>query len=248
MISGGRIRLPPSAAWRMPLRDSQIANSTKPPPAVRTQVISAAHSIETAPRFARPRLCKHLNETGADLWPTPVRYRIRSVAAAVFGAAATIAVAVLDAEPSEREHAVDRDPARLYEGARGDDGQRVSGRSGEGQHRAARVDRDLGRRRVGHGAFGLVLVLVLVLVVGLADRDERECVAGAGLDEQLDLLSRRQRRQGHAGNGDLDRKTLERDDERGDAHENALDLDSPRRGDRREVVLDEIAVLELDLE
>src|SRR3954453_11391337 len=185
MISGGRIRLPPSAAWRMPLRDSQIANSTKPPPAVRTQVISAAHSIETAPRFARPRLCKHLNETGADLWPTPVRYRIRSVAAAVFGAAATIAVAVLDAEPSEREHAVDRDPARLYEGARGDDGQRVSGRSGEGQNRAPAGDRDLGRRRVGHRA--LRLDLVLVLVVGLADRDERECVAGAGLDEQLDL-------------------------------------------------------------
>src|SRR4051812_24050116 len=160
MISGGRIRLPPSPVWRMPPRDSQIAKSTKPPPAVMTQVISAAHSIESALRFACQRLCKHLNETGADVWPAPVRYRLCSVAAAVVRPATTVAVAVLDAEPREGEDTVDRDSARLDERARGDDGQRVSRRSGEGQHRAARVDRDPGRRRVGHPALRLDLVLV----------------------------------------------------------------------------------------
>jgi hypothetical protein len=33
----------------MPPRASQIASSTKPPPAVTTQVINAAHFIETSP-------------------------------------------------------------------------------------------------------------------------------------------------------------------------------------------------------
>src|SRR5947207_696774 len=44
-INGGRIRFPPSCCWPMPPRISQIESSTKPPPAVSTQVISAAHFI-----------------------------------------------------------------------------------------------------------------------------------------------------------------------------------------------------------
>ena len=43
-------------------------------------------------------------------------------------------------------------------------------------------------------------------------------------------------------------QALERDDERRDAHEAPLDLDGARRGHWSEVVLDEVAVLELDLE
>ena len=45
MISGGRMRLPAPACCRMPPRASQIESKTKPPPAVTTQVISAAHFI-----------------------------------------------------------------------------------------------------------------------------------------------------------------------------------------------------------
>src|SRR6059058_1936648 len=44
-ISGGRIRLPASCCWRIPPRINQIESSTKPPPAVITQAISAAHFI-----------------------------------------------------------------------------------------------------------------------------------------------------------------------------------------------------------
>src|SRR2546425_7827114 len=44
-ISGGRIRLPASCCWRIPPRISQIESSMKPPPAVITQAISAAHFI-----------------------------------------------------------------------------------------------------------------------------------------------------------------------------------------------------------
>src|SRR5438270_4891752 len=44
-ISGGRIRLPASCCWRIPPRISQIESSTKPPPAVITQAINAAHFI-----------------------------------------------------------------------------------------------------------------------------------------------------------------------------------------------------------
>src|SRR5437588_13126806 len=44
-INGGRIRLPASCCWRIPPRMSQIESSTKPPPAVITQAISAAHFI-----------------------------------------------------------------------------------------------------------------------------------------------------------------------------------------------------------
>src|SRR5919204_863328 len=44
-ISGGRILLPPSPSCRIPPRISQIESSTKPPPAVMTQVTSAAHFI-----------------------------------------------------------------------------------------------------------------------------------------------------------------------------------------------------------
>src|SRR5207248_11386464 len=50
-ISGGRIRLPASCCCRIPPRISQIESSTKPPPAVITQAISAAHFI-TPPLFA----------------------------------------------------------------------------------------------------------------------------------------------------------------------------------------------------
>src|SRR5215475_1882551 len=45
---GGRIRDPPSAPWRMPPRASQIESKTKPPPAVMTQAISAAHFIASS--------------------------------------------------------------------------------------------------------------------------------------------------------------------------------------------------------
>src|SRR5438874_535512 len=50
-ISGGRIRLPASCCCRIPPRISQIESSTKPPPAVITQAINAAHFI-TPPLFA----------------------------------------------------------------------------------------------------------------------------------------------------------------------------------------------------
>src|SRR5438046_6026945 len=50
-ISGGLIRLPASCCWRIPPRISQIDSSTKPPPAVITQAIKAAHFI-TPPLFA----------------------------------------------------------------------------------------------------------------------------------------------------------------------------------------------------
>src|SRR5437588_9343641 len=65
-ISGGRIRLPPACCCRIPPRISQIESSTKPPPAVITQAINAAHII-TPPLFApaserlaqRPSLYRH---------------------------------------------------------------------------------------------------------------------------------------------------------------------------------------------
>src|SRR5919206_706588 len=44
-ISGGLIRLPPSRPCRIPPRASQIVSKTKPPPAVSTQAMSAAHFI-----------------------------------------------------------------------------------------------------------------------------------------------------------------------------------------------------------
>src|SRR5436190_1912584 len=44
-INAGRIFVPGVPSCRMPLRDSQIASSTKPPPAVTTHAISAAHFI-----------------------------------------------------------------------------------------------------------------------------------------------------------------------------------------------------------
>src|SRR3954464_2014441 len=46
-ISGGRILVPPSRPCRMPPRESQIDSRMKPPPAVRTHAISAAHSIRS---------------------------------------------------------------------------------------------------------------------------------------------------------------------------------------------------------
>src|SRR5205807_1224750 len=52
-ISGGRIRLPASCSWRIPPRISQIESSTKPPPAVITQAMSAAHFI--TPPLVRTR-------------------------------------------------------------------------------------------------------------------------------------------------------------------------------------------------
>src|SRR4051812_37449153 len=45
MIRGGLIRLPVSPCCRIPPRESQIESRTKPPPAVKSQVISAAHFI-----------------------------------------------------------------------------------------------------------------------------------------------------------------------------------------------------------
>src|SRR5918999_4971712 len=42
-IRGGRIR--PLSRWRIPPRANQMASMMKPPPAVRTQAINAAHSI-----------------------------------------------------------------------------------------------------------------------------------------------------------------------------------------------------------
>src|SRR5438045_8206676 len=65
-IKGGRIRLPASCCCRIPPRISQIESSTKPPPAVITQAINAAHFI-TPPLFApserearsRPSLYRH---------------------------------------------------------------------------------------------------------------------------------------------------------------------------------------------
>src|SRR5881227_3691422 len=50
-ISGGLIRLPASCCWRIPPRISQIESRTKPPPAVITQAINAAHFI--TPSFVR---------------------------------------------------------------------------------------------------------------------------------------------------------------------------------------------------
>src|SRR5437763_6724351 len=44
-INAGRIFVPGVPSCRMPPRDSQIASSTKPPPAVTTHAISAAHFI-----------------------------------------------------------------------------------------------------------------------------------------------------------------------------------------------------------
>src|SRR6266536_1414327 len=65
-ISGGRIRLPASRCLRMPPRISQIESSTKPPPAVITQAINAAHFIapplfvSASERLAqRPSLYRH---------------------------------------------------------------------------------------------------------------------------------------------------------------------------------------------
>src|SRR5207253_9577405 len=66
-ISGGRIRLPASCCWRIPPRISQIESSTKPPPAVITQAINAAHFIyaslvrisERDARSVRPSLYRH---------------------------------------------------------------------------------------------------------------------------------------------------------------------------------------------
>src|SRR5436305_9076844 len=65
-IKGGRIRLPASCCCRIPPRISQIESSTKPPPAVITQAINAAHFI-TPPLVAsasetlaqRPSLYRH---------------------------------------------------------------------------------------------------------------------------------------------------------------------------------------------
>src|SRR5207247_113249 len=53
-ISGGRIRLPASCCCCIPPRISQIESSTKPPPAVITQAINAAHFI-TPPSDSRQR-------------------------------------------------------------------------------------------------------------------------------------------------------------------------------------------------
>src|SRR5206468_2251567 len=47
-ISGGRIFVPGSRPCCIPPRESQIAKSTNPPPAVTTHAISAAHSIDSA--------------------------------------------------------------------------------------------------------------------------------------------------------------------------------------------------------
>src|SRR4051812_29730771 len=58
-INGGRIRLPTSDCWRIPPRISQIESSTKPPPAVITQAISAAHFI-TPPFDSRRRAKRSL--------------------------------------------------------------------------------------------------------------------------------------------------------------------------------------------
>src|SRR2546423_10685527 len=44
-MSGGRIRLPPSCCCCIPPRINQIESSTKPPPAVITHAMSAAHFI-----------------------------------------------------------------------------------------------------------------------------------------------------------------------------------------------------------
>src|SRR5205085_9819790 len=67
-ISGGRIRLLASCCWRIPPRISQIESSTKPPPAVITQAINAAHFItppvvasasERLAQRERPSLYRH---------------------------------------------------------------------------------------------------------------------------------------------------------------------------------------------
>src|SRR5213082_3397804 len=62
-IRGGRIRLPPSCCWRIPPRINQIESSTKPPPAVITQAISAAHFI-TPPFGSHPRASRSLKNDG----------------------------------------------------------------------------------------------------------------------------------------------------------------------------------------
>src|SRR5262249_50586550 len=173
---------------------------------------------------------------------------VLAVAAAATAVVVAPAVAVLGAQPRQREDAVDRDAVRLDAGAGRDDRQRRVRRSGEGQRRGAGVDRDLRRRGVGDQPRRLDLVLILVLVLVL-DGDERERIAGAGLHDQLALLAGRERRQGHpARDGDLDRQALEGHDERRDAHEGSLDLDGARLRDRGEVLLEELVVPELDPE
>src|SRR5436190_3349166 len=61
MTSCGRMRLPPSSACCIPPRLTQIEKRTKPPPAVNTHVISAAHSM--APPF-RSRSIAELTKIG----------------------------------------------------------------------------------------------------------------------------------------------------------------------------------------
>src|SRR3954471_2241928 len=61
-IKGGRIRLPASCCCFIPPRISQIESNTKPPPAVISQAMSAAHFIDasfrvvTASRVTRLRV------------------------------------------------------------------------------------------------------------------------------------------------------------------------------------------------
>src|ERR671934_376158 len=54
-IKGGRIFVPGSRPCRIPPRPSQIESRTKPPPAVTTHAISAAHSIFPPPFDRFPR-------------------------------------------------------------------------------------------------------------------------------------------------------------------------------------------------
>src|SRR5919109_4647050 len=48
-MSGGRMRRPDSRCCRTPPRVTQMERRTNPPPAVKTQVMSAAHSMRLLP-------------------------------------------------------------------------------------------------------------------------------------------------------------------------------------------------------
>src|SRR5919204_1122526 len=92
-ISGGRIFVPGSRPCFMPPRESQVANSTTPPPAVATQAISAAHSTESASfrpvpsipaaravkrttRLTAPAVCDRCAAVAAEgLWREPDAWR-----------------------------------------------------------------------------------------------------------------------------------------------------------------------------
>src|SRR5581483_995276 len=81
-MRGGRM-MPLPAVWRMPPPCSQRPSMTKPPPAVTTQVISAAHSIASPPlslltslallTLGRLEAARPVDEDQAAAQPAPER-------------------------------------------------------------------------------------------------------------------------------------------------------------------------------